>query len=457
MNRTRNLWLPLIIVTILAVFLAGCDSTNKDDEPDVVSAPQPPATADRILPTVYPTATTIPVATATTTLTPEPTRPPDTPIAFDQVAVDLRYSIPAFGLDRRIQANVANQIKITDMTTGESVVRKDQPGIQLELQQALTGLILNEVPDGCDRCVQIEYEIPLAEASGSGWLEDVRLLASLENYTSAVLGPYFPPDTIAGLRRSATPYQAAHSVAVSSDGTLWIWQVADAQIESPQTIDVLELGLLDSLAVIEESAAPADNYRASCLSSPGRETLFIGGEEPITVNFSCPELAMPSNLVPLYQILEGLAADSLTEEAEDRPDPPLPLDSLLYFQRADGYTLTAFRDGRAITIDTDGQAYTGTITSTLAISLTTELVDSGQFVQTADALAAGKSGNILVVRTDQGVFEASWQNEAETSLSILVGRLDDLMNDIVALFGSDEVAAEGSPTPIPTTEATPTS
>ncbi len=456
MNRTRNFWLPLFIVTALALSVAGCDSTNKGDEPDIVSAPQPLGTADRILPTIYPTATMLPVATATTTLTPEPTLPPDTPVSFDQVAVDLRYSIPAIGLDRRIQANVANQIEITDMTTGESVVRKDQPGILLELQQAFTGLILNDVPDGCDRCVQIEYEIPLSETSGSGWLEDVRLLASMENYTSVVLGPYFPPETIAALHRSATPFQAAHTVAVSGDGTLWIWKVAEAEIESPQAIDVFELGLVESLSAIEDSTALEDSYMASCLSSPGRETLFIGGEEPRTVNFSCPELAMPSNLVSLYQILDGLAADSLAAEADDRPDPPLPLESLLYYQREDGYYMTTFQDGRAITIDTDGQAYTGTITSTLAISLTSELVDTGLFVQGAEALGAGRSGNILVVRTDQGIFEASWQNEAETNLSNLVGRLDELMDDIVALFELDEATANGSQTPNPTFEATQT-
>jgi hypothetical protein len=318
-------------------------------------------------------------------------------------------------------------------------------------------LNLDDVPDGCNQCVQLEYDIPLSEASGSGWLEDVRLLASLENFTSALLGPHFPPDTIAGLRRSATPYQAAHTVAVAGDGTLWIWKVADAQIESPQTVDLLELGLVESLATIENPATLADSYMASCLSSPGRETLFIGGEEPKSVNFSCPELAMPSNLVPLYQILDALAADSLTAESDDRPDPPLPLHSLLYYQREDGYRLTALQDGRTIMIDTDGQAYSGTITSTLAISLTSELIDSGQFSQGAESLAEESSGNILIVRTGQGIFETSWQNEAETGLSILVGRLDELMEGIVALIGLDEAAAKESQTPAPTVEATPTS
>jgi len=456
MVQIRNYWLLLVIVTILLIFVPGCDSPNKNDETDVVSAPQPSlGTAVRILPTVYPTLTNIPVATETNTRTPEPTQPPDTPVAFDQVAVDLRYSIPALGLDRRIQANVANQIEITDLTTGESVLRRDQPGVLLEMQQALSGLVLNDVPEGCDRCVQIEYEIPLSETSGSGWLEDVRLLASLENYTSAVLGPYFPPGTIAGLRRSATPYQAAHTVAITTDGTLWIWKVSDGQIEPAQTVDVLALGLVESLAVVEDTS-PAESYMASCLSSPGRETLYIGGEEPVIVNVSCPELALPSTLVPLYQILNGLTTASLAAEAEDRPDPPLPLDSVLYYQREDGYRLTAFQDGRAITIEPGGQAYTGTITSTLAISLTTELIDSGLFVQGAEALTGESSGSILVLRTDQGVFETNWQNEAETSLSNLVGRLDELMDGIVAVFGSDEAAAEESETPAPTTEPTPT-
>jgi hypothetical protein len=93
----------------------------------------------------------------------------------------------------------------------------------------------------------------------------------------------------------------------------------------------------------------------------------------------------------------------------------------------------------------------------LAISLTSELLDSGHFNQGAEALAEERSGNILIVRTGQGIFETSWQNEAEISLSNLVGRLDELMEGIVALFGLDEAAANESQTPAPTVEATPTS
>ena len=86
----------------------------------------------------------------------------------------MRYAIPGLGLSRHLQGNVSNQIVLTDETTGESRTLSDQTGILIQLQQALPRFELEEMPDDCEMCVWLEYDVPLVGKSDSGWLRWLR-------------------------------------------------------------------------------------------------------------------------------------------------------------------------------------------------------------------------------------------------------------------------------------------
>ncbi|KPK04918.1 MAG: hypothetical protein AMJ56_16620 [Anaerolineae bacterium SG8_19] len=151
----------LVPIVVVALIVSGCRTQEPASQEELAeSATQETTASIRVLPTIYPTNTAVPSATPTYTRVPQSTPVPNTPVV-----------IPGLALDRRIQGNVANQIEVIDETTGESVIRRDQPGVLLELQQALSELELSEVPAGCDFCVQMEYELPLANLSESGWLK----------------------------------------------------------------------------------------------------------------------------------------------------------------------------------------------------------------------------------------------------------------------------------------------
>ena len=455
------IWLLMVILFGVSLLIVGCDSSDRVSQSVEDGSDQTPNASVRILPTVYPTGTLAPAATPTNTKQPEPTQIPDTPVAFDQVVVNLRYSIPGLGLDRRIQANVSNQIEVIDEATGETIIQRNQPGILLEMQQALSEVELAELPADCDFCVHLEYELPISEESDSGWLDDVRLLASLENYTNVLLGPYFPEKTLVGLRRSATPYQVAHTIALDEDGWLWFWTAAESEIDPPQKIDLSVQGLSEALVVLE-SGALADNYSASCPGSTGRETLYFGGgDEAKYVVLTCPELSLPTGLTVLYQTLDELAAGILPETGADRPEPSMPLDALLHFRRDDGQELTIYRDGMTIAVSPESAIYTGTVTSTLVLSLTTELVNNGLLNLGADALTAADASNVLTARTNNGVYETSWMDAIGGELGSFVAWLNELIENSVALAAgqSDRDLAETREpgvTPSPTGEATRT-
>ena len=204
------------------VFLIGCSGAASTATPTtaVVIVPDnapptiTPTLDNRELPITFTPAPTYepPTATPYISPTPSPTRPTATPIPFGETAVELIYSIPALNLERRLQGNIASQIIFVDEMTGEARQRSNQSSILLELQQVLPDLELEPVPQGCDSCVHFEYSLPLSEKSGSGWLRDPVLLASVENLMAVVLGPHFREDTILGLRRSASPYFPAHTI-----------------------------------------------------------------------------------------------------------------------------------------------------------------------------------------------------------------------------------------------------
>lgn len=409
------------------------------------------SSSTRVLPTIYPTNTAAPLATPTDTRTPQPTPVPNTPVAFDQVAVDIRYFIPGLALDRRIVGNVANQIEVIDETTGESVVRRDQPGVLLELQQALSEVELSEVPQGCDYCVQMEYELPLADLSESGWLEDPRLLASLENYTSVLLGSHFPEETLVGLRRSATPFHAAHTISLTEDGQLYFWTAVEPEVTAPQPAGQAFPEINEELADLD-AASIAEAYSASCDEVFGQETLTIRGEDgDIEISITCPAHALPTSLTPIYQKLDELVVDVMGDDLLERSAMALPLDSLVFYRRDDGFRLSLYDDETAVAINPDDLAYTGTVTSTLMLSMTTSLIESDSLILGVEKIEEGSDNSILFVRGEEGVYEGFLGERIPEELGMFV----DWLNGVIARIAEETEGPEPEQTPSPTAEATP--
>jgi hypothetical protein len=239
------MWAKIVLGFMGCLLLLGC------------SQPAPPAATDSPTPTTEDLPTVSgpsPVAQLPPTFTPRPeelapsptprpTQPPgtpaptNTPIDFEQTAVEVRYQIPSLGLDRRLQGNINSQIIYVDEATGAAFQRNNQASILLELQQVLPNLELAELPDECDSCVRLTYELPLRDEAGTGWLQDPVLLASVENLMVVNLGPHWPPEAVVGLRRSASAFEPAHTIALAEDGRLWAWLATMPDVGPTQTVD----------------------------------------------------------------------------------------------------------------------------------------------------------------------------------------------------------------------------
>jgi hypothetical protein len=440
----------LIIVLGLAGLVSACGKNNDETFLETPVA-QPSLWQTRELPTVYPTATPLPSPTPVSTNTPQPAAATPTEVAFDQLVVDVTYSIPLLDLDRRIRATVAGEIEVIDENSGESVILKNRPGVVVEMQQALPKSTIEELPLGCDACVQVEYELPLSDQAGKGWLQDVQLLASLENYTAAILGPHFPPGTIAGLRREATPFEVAHSAAITGDGQLWTWTATEAQVSEPLIVESLRDQAAGDLALINWSVLP-ESLGNSCYQGSGVESLFLDGSEgPKLVQIRCPELYLPGQLVPIYSALSDAVGERLQGGEVAPPELPMTLDTLAYYRRADGASLTISAAGRLSAIDVNGASYTLTLTETEVLSFTTQLRDSSLLEPGPTAgLFGDEPGNVILIRSYDGVYELAWSEQDEPPIALI-----EPWNDLLELAFQRAKPQNGeTSTPAPTATGT---
>jgi hypothetical protein len=454
--RIQNLLFFLVVL----VFLASCGSSPGETTPEfVMPTPRPPVT---LAPTYTPPATQGPLPT----ITPPPTREtavPDTPIPFDETVLELRYQIPLLGLNRRLQGNVANQLILVDEVNGRSIQRNNEGGVMFELRQALLDVELAAVPESCPGCVYVEYELLDADLSDSGWLQDPVLLASIENFMSATLGPHFPEGTAIGLRRSASPYAPGHNIAVAEDGRLWMWLATEAEVGPAISSEITPL-LLAELAQI--SAADLNEaYQADCRGVP-IETLQLNlADETWSGRLVCPELTLPTTLQPLYVQLDSLLAEKTADATVEKPDTVFPVAGLLRYTRADDAQLTLYPNSTLISVDPFGAVYTNTLTSTLPISLTTSLFDTGLLqpgfstfvVEEASPITttvtAEPPTSTLAVRGANGVYDAEWLELPDFDV---IRFLDTLLNRTLLLGGSDDLS-EPETTPEPTDENLATS
>lgn len=421
----------------------------------------PPSPSDRLFPT-FPAVT----------VTQRPLAATSTPIDFGETAVELRYAIPALGLDRRLQGSISSQIIVVDESTGQAIKRSNQGGVLLQLQQVLRELLLPVVPADCEECVFVSYALPYSERQGEGWLRDPVILASIENYMAISLGPHFPPGTVAGLRRSASPFAPAHTIALTADGLLYIWLATESEVGPPIAADPALLTAVDALSL----ASAGNEYVAACLGSP-LETLFVQqGEQSRTINLACPEYALPAPLLPLYAGLDAALAEKLAGREEVLPRPPtdFPLTAVLDYHRVDGARLTLHLDGTAVAQNSSGDIFTSTITTTQLLTLTNDLIASGavrtglntfqddptSIITNTDGLTVTVTATPkpprthLLVRGPGGVYDGEWFNTANVAqLTALNTLLDELLN-LAALPEEAETPTDAETgTPAPTDEA----
>lgn len=446
---------PLLWLVVGVVFVVGCDQQSTPTPTALVGDGAPTATVvieaaeTRALPTLYPTPSAVPSASPTAPLPTGTPRATATPIDFSELVVEARYSIPGIGLERTIRGNVSSQLELTDETTGAVVTVTDVPGVMFELQQSLPEVELSEAPDNCDLCVQLSYELFLTGEMGEGWLEDPVLLASFENFFSAHLGPHLPPDTIVGLRRSATPYYAAHTVAQTADGSLWRWTATEATLNGVEGGDESLLTLVNELNL----ETIASEYFAPCPEGSGVETLFLANETgEAAVDIVCPELSLPLSLLPLYLRLDELADEKTAEDALPQPPPTVPLESVVFYQRRDGSQLILFADGQAQVISEEGATETASVAEDQAINTALTLAESGNLQLGVSTLEFNEADNVLIARGLDGVYEVTWSNLPPENLAQVVEELDSLLDE---LLEDAEVPDDGTPTATPDPDATP--
>ncbi len=407
----------LAIVFGLAGLIVAC---SNDGGRSLAEMPAQASTLRaRELPTLYPTATLLPSPTPTSPNELQPTAAPSSEVDFDQLVVDVHYVIPSLELDRRIRGNVAGVVEVIDQNDGASVMLKNRPGVIVEMQQALLRAQIEKVPEGCISCVQVDYELPLTEQSGQGWLRDVQLLASLENYTAAVLGPHFPAGTMAGLRREATPFEVAHSVAVSSEGQLWTWTATDMRVAEPTIVAGIGEQAAGHLASIDWLGLP-DSIGHVCYEGGGAEWLQLEGPDRAQlIDVRCPELYLPGQLAPIYSLLSDAVVAELAGGDVSPPDLPMTLDTIVYFGRTDGASLTVSSEGQLDAIDAEGASYTVTLTTTETLSLTSVLLDSSLLSPGPSALFDEEPGNIILIRANDSVYELAWSEQDEIPAALI--------------------------------------
>jgi hypothetical protein len=437
------------------VFLVGCGGEATptavvQEEETATAIPADPGSPEtRTLPTLYPTPSTFPTPAPTDPLPTSTPRATATPIDFSELVVEVRFTVPGLALDRTLRGNVSSHLELTDETTGEVVTVSNAPGVMFELQQSLPETELGDLPSGCTLCVQLSYELFLAGESGEGWLEDPVLLASFENFFSAHLGPHFPPDTIIGLRRSATPYNVAHSVALTAGGQLWRWTATEAELAEAEAPDGTLLALFDGI----DLDAVEEEYLGPCPEGSGFETLYLRRGNVIRpVDLACPEVALPLPLLPLYVALDELADEKTADTALEQPEPTVPLESVLYYQRLDGSVLILYADDRAWARDEAGMTATAALAENQAVDTAVTLAESGNLQLGVIKVVTGEDGNVLIARGLDGVYEIGWNDLPPENLSQIVEELDALLEE---LLENAEAPEDGTPAATPDPNVTP--
>jgi hypothetical protein len=236
-------------------------------------------------------------------------------------------------------------------------------------------------------------------------------------------------------------------VALTAGGELWRWTATEAEINGP------EVGGESLLALLEELSLEtiASEYLGPCPEGSGYETLFLKqGEEERTVDLVCPELALALPLLPLILALDELAEEITADEALPQPEPTVPLESVLYYQRQDGSVLILFADARARAVTDDGLSATAELAENQSIDTALALADSGLLQLGVIHIVSNDSANILIARGLDGVYEIGWNDAVPANLGDFVTELNELLDELL-----ENAVRVGTVTPTPDPDATP--
>ena len=455
----------LRLISLLLVFLllgVGC-AREAEEIPTPAVAPETQRAGATetpfVLPTLYPTETRRARQTVAT-FAPMATNTPGPTVDLAQKLVEFRYTVPALNLDRRLEGNVSGTVTVVDETTGIAAILRNRGGVLLELQQALPDLELAPVPEGCDRCVHFSYSLPLEGLEEEGWLQDPVILASVDNFLTANLGPHFPEGTVVGLYRSASPYEVAHGLALTDEGTLWRWLATSSEIAEPVAAASVNGDLRAQVQGLAVNSL-AEEYVVTCPGTPV-EQLYLnpGGDadtdtgdegippaaqrpdgEGVEVTIVCPAFSLPTRLLSFYSRLDGLLAPLVDEAGIPAPPPEIPLETLLAYDREDGARLLLLQSGEAQALAPDGEVYTRTLALGEVISLTASLLDSEGMQPGVEAYGEGVAPNSLLVRGPEGMMEAVWADRPPEPLEEPLDQLDQLLVELTGI----EPATAGTP------------
>ena len=428
------------VIALLLLFLVSCGTNAEMGQPTV-----PFPTTTRIIGGLAPTFTPIPsggVVAETAVFTSDGIADPiiasdstRIPTVSNEIIVNLRYALPALNLNRTLSGTADGQISIYDEATGRTAKGSQREDILAELIPALSVTTLEPLDDECPTCLFLSYELPLTGETREGWLRDPRLAASLENYLAIALGPHFPPETIIGLRRSASSYAPAHSLALTANGRLFQWSATEDQFVEDEDNSFAPAELQSTLNRLP-LARLQDSYVVDCALSPNELLYLRVGETSRAVQIVCPEFALSDMLLPLYLQLDSLMAAKLGNESTP-PPAAFPLSSLIDYQRAeDGARMTLFIDGSAI-IATTTLSNTVAITSTISATqlrnlqldlLATGVLTTGLKTFHIDPDAEVTNPSRLLVRGEEGVYDTIWELLPEP---IVFTTLNDILDSFL--------------------------
>lgn len=441
----KHLWLVPVFIWMIGACTSPSPPAN-DNQTNALPLP----TSINVPPTFTPSEsnpfpTAEPVPTARTL----PSPIPNTPIPFDDIVVSIRLEIPALAYDRLLEGNIGGEIEVRDLQADTTLRLERQAVILIELQQALDDFALEPLPDGCTSCPLLEVQLPLDQIGYSGWLQDQVLLASLQNYFAVTLGPHFPPQTAVGLRRSASPYTPAQSLALLEDGSLLIWQ---ENLERPVQFFTAEPELLSAVSFILDTEFQSQ-YAAVCDGVP-IETMLLDfpQTEPQWIGIACPAYALPIDLVPLYAQLDALMNASI-QGALPIPETGLPLTALLQYQPEPPTKLTIQSNGIVTVLAATGELITSTITLDDYEALTRPFFEE-EIVKLGLTTFSDSSDHDthLLIRGAEGVYDASWpQSSGVTELEAINALVETLLaNESL----TNDALEDESATPAPEADAT---